>query len=212
MPRKASPRASQALSPETTVRDKDYSQGHWDEWDLQRKRIINKHNTRKLRAMKKMEKEAAFQKKTPRKQSAECASLAEVMKHAMEKELEEGYEEWMKRTIGIGLNASPDEEHSDEEHSDEEHSDDGDYEEFHGFDSSLATASPSRGKEEDVEILASALHQIWTAYEQRFQKRLEEILAPALHQIWKSYEKRLQKRLEHYLQVSAIEEDEDEKE
>ena len=157
--------------------------------------------------MKKMEKEAAFQKKTPRKQSAECASLAEVMKHAMEKELEEGYEEWMKRTIGIGLNASPDEEHSDEEHSD-----DGDYEEFHGFDSSLATASPSRGKEEDVEILASALHQIWTAYEQRFQKRLEEILAPALHQIWKSYEKRLQKRLEHYLQVSAIEEDEDEKE
>jgi len=160
--------------------------------------------------MKKMEKEAAFQKKTPKKQSAECASLAEVMKHAMEKELEEGYEEWLKRTIGIGLNASPDEEHSDEDDSD-----DGDYEEFHGFDSSLATASPSRGKEEDVEILASALHQIWKAYEQRFQKRLEEILAPALHQIWKSYEKRFQKRLEHYLQVSAIEEreeDEDEKE
>ena len=192
MPRKAtefSPviaRSKNALSSnEESVRAREYSQAQYG-WDAQRRRIMNKHRTRKTRGLDKLEKSPAYVKMSPEEQKVETEKFVKSIAEALEKELDDCLAHWKEKTSGIGLNVSSEEESTDDSDSDEE------YEEWHGFDQDVpAQEKPKRETPS------------------RKRKHMDDDMAAGISKIWKKYGKKYQRTVDYYSKIGEIEEGEE---
>ena len=178
-------RANDALSanPES-IRAREYAQAQYG-WDVQYRRILNKHRTRKMRELDKMEKTLAYEKMSSEEQEAETVALLSSMAKAMQKELDESYAEWQEKTDGKDLNVGSRDEDSEQSDLKEE------YEEWHGI-----------GVEPNTEIEGTVdvrLHQLSDHHD----------LAEGISKIWKRFEKKYQKTVDLYAKIGAIEEGEE---
>lgn len=142
---------------------------------------MNKHRTRKTRALDKLEQRKDYQQMDVKGKQAAVQKVCGDIDQELETELEQKHRDWMQK-MGLAESSSD----SDEE------SDDMEEEEWHGIRSDAGSENEEERK------------GIESEKEDSGDSRVTE-LEPRLKRIWTKFERKYQRNIERYTRIGELE-------